>query len=129
MTGYIFQSATVVLAANQTAVNFQPSAPTISGFSLSSGPSQMGFQIQGSGFGSTGAYTAVTFNGNTVTPVVWGPGTTGVQDGTRITIQVPATVPVPPPGQAQPYPIVVAVGNAYSNPVNFQVTPAFGCAF
>jgi hypothetical protein len=121
LTGYLFQAATINLTANQTAVNFQPSAPAISGLSLSSGPSQMGFQIQGAGFGPTATYTTVSFNGQAVIPILWVAGPNGGTDGTNITIQVP------PNAALQASAIVVTVGTAPSNSVNFQVTAPFGC--
>jgi hypothetical protein len=127
LTGYVFASQQINLTANQTQVNASPSPPAITGFSLGSGPSLMGFVINGTSFGPSQGTSTVTFNGQQIV----GPGSAASAwgtDGKSITVQVPQTAQKTAYA-AGTYPVVVNVGNLPSAPMNFQVTVAFGCNF
>ena len=102
-------------------VVFTTPAPHITGLSLGgpncpcvaslSGPPQMGFVINGTGFGtSQGTSGSATLSGTPLTVVDW-------STGTSITVQVPAG--------AQSGNIVVTQGKQSSNAVAFTVTTPF----
>ena len=83
-----------------------PVIPVISSLSLSSGPAQMGFYINGVGFGGGGT---VYFNGVAAAVLSWTP--------IQIAVQAPAATVA----------VGVTVNGAKSNTVTFTVTAPFGC--
>jgi hypothetical protein len=102
-SGSLTHLASAVLLANP---------PTIVGLSLPKGPPQMGFVITGTNFGATQGNSSVVLGGTNliVVPGTWSP--------TSITVQAGVTS-----GN-----VIVIVGTAASNGVQFTVTGPFGCS-
>jgi hypothetical protein len=109
----------VVTVAGQASnpVAFSVTTPNITGLSLSAGPAQVGFVINGASFGDPGGGGSATLNGTALTVISWTDGS--------ITVQVPAGTPVTPAGTT--WNVLVLYGVATSNPWPFAVTGAFGC--
>jgi len=121
LSGYTFSPPYVswLAAANDpvgenfTAVS-SAAGPVIQSLSLTQGPAQMGFMINGSGFGTSQGTVAW---GNTPLNVVsWNPN-----GSNQITVQVPATAPNITDN------VTVTVNGQQSNGKPFTVTNPFGC--
>ena len=94
-----------------TCLRAQAQAPSITSLSLTQGPSQMGFVINGANFGGAQGTSTVTLNGTQLTVISW--------SGTSITVQVPAG--------ATSGNVVVTVSGLASNAEGFTVTGTVGC--
>jgi hypothetical protein len=118
-------SITVTTSAGTSApASFTIGTLAITGLSMAKGPEQMGFVITGSGFGTQQGQVAFTLN-NVASPlaiVKW-------DDGTHITVQIPAGTPH---GVGQVSVILLdGKGNtvATSGQMPFETTGTFGCNF
>ncbi len=96
------------VASNGVNFTVTAAAPNISSLSQTSGPVGTAITIAGTNFGAAQGTSTVTFNGTAGTPTSW--------SGTSITVAVPIG--------ATTGNVLVTVGGAASNGVNFTVTAA-----
>lgn len=92
---------------NSNGINFTVTGVSLTSLSPSTGNTGVPIVITGTGFGTSPTGNKITFNGVTATSTAW--------SNTSITVPVPAA--------ATTGPVVVTVGGAPSDPVNFTIQP------